>query len=463
MGSPLRQEPYAIPSVPSPPAKADQLVYGRNEQPRSTHDWCLYSFQWLVTMVYAVVWGYAIVGVGLNFQGARMTTYISAVVLTIGLSTLLQAWVGHRMAMVHGPNVIPSLAIVAAFTAGGEDYALQSFAAQAFAGIIIAVLVYLGAVRYIRKVWSPLVLGSMIIMIGLTVAEVGLTDMTQSGFGLGFFIALALALGASILAIRGRGVWATLPPVFIIVLGYIIFLALGRVDVNLVRQAPWLSVPKLFPYGRTLPSWDLVLIMLIVNIMAAMNFYGNLHGYAEVIKEKVHEGEERRSFLLFGLLETTLPGILGTPATVAYGENLGIVQLTRVAARAFVIVAAAIFVVLAFIGPFGALMAAMPKEVAGAVLLGIASTVIGIGANILSTAPAFDRREQTLVGFSIFLSLGLHLLPVETWHQTPKLIETVFSNPVISVIIFVLVFEKFIFPLSTPRKGTTQPISATNK
>jgi xanthine/uracil permease len=447
MGLPQRQEIYTVPPPPQ-----TQLVYGRNERPRSTHDWCLYSFQWLVTMVYAVVWGYAIVGVGLNFSGARMTTYISAVVLTIGLSTLLQAWFGHRMAMVHGPNVIPSLAIVAAFTAGGENYALQSFAAQALAGIIIVLLVYLGAVRYIRKVWSPLILGSMIMMIGLTVAEVGLTDMTQAGFGSSFFIALALALGGSVLAIRGRGVWATLPPVFVIVLGYVIFLALGRVDLGLVRAAPLLSFPALFPYGRTMPSWDLVLIMLIVNLMAAMNFYGNLHGYAEVIKENVNEKEERRSFLLFGLLETTLPGILGTPATVAYGENLGIVQLTRVAARAFVIVAAAIFIILAFIGPFGALMAAMPKEVAGAVLLGIASTVIGIGASILNTAPAFERREQTLVGFSIFLSLGLHLLPQHVWAQTPRLIETVFSNPVISVIIFILIFEKVIFRLSAEKK-----------
>jgi xanthine/uracil permease len=403
-------------------------------------------------MVYAVVWGYAIVGVGLDFQGARMTTYISAVVLTIGLSTLLQAWLGHRMAMVHGPNVIPSLAIFAAFTAGGESYALQSFTAQALSGIVIVALVYLGAVRYIRKVWSPLILGSMIIMIGLTVAQVGLGDMTQAGFGLGFFLALALALGGSMLAIRGKGVWATLPPVFIIVLGYIIFLALGRVDVSLVRQAPLLSLPAFFPYGRTMPTWDLVLIMLIVNLMAAMNFYGNLHGYAEVIKENISEREERRSFLLFGLVETILPGILGTPATVAYGENLGIVQLTRVAARAFVVVAAAIFIILAFIGPFGALMAAMPKEVAGAVLLGIASTVIGIGANILNTAPVFGSREQTLVGFSIFLSLGLHLLPHETWQHTSRLVETVFSNSVISVIIFVLIFEKVIFRLSADRR-----------
>jgi xanthine/uracil permease len=411
-------------------------------------------------MIYAVVWGYSIVGVGLDFQGARMTTYISAVVLTIGVSTLLQAWLGHRMAMVHGPNVIPSLAIVAAYAAGGEAYALQAFTAQALSGIIIVAVVALGAVRFIRKVWSPLVLGSMIIMIGLTVAQVGLGDMTQAGFGLGFFLALALALGGSLLAIRGHGVWATLPPVFIILLGYIVFFALGRVDLSLLRQAPLISVPKFFPYGRAMPTWDLVVIMLIVNLMAGMNFYGNLHGYAEIVKEKVDEREERRSFLLFGLVETIFAGLLGTPATVAYGENLGIVQLTRVAARAFVIVAAAIFVVLAFVGPFGALMAAMPKEVAGAVLLGIASTVIGIGANILNSAPAFGGREQTLVGFSIFLSLGLHLLPPETWQQTPRLVETVFSNPVISVIIFVLIFEKLTFPLSAA-KQRSEPLSRT--
>jgi xanthine/uracil permease len=185
MGSPRRKQIHVVPS--SSPSPQTALVYGRNERARSTHDWVLYSFQWLVTMIYAVVWGYSIVGVGLDFQGARMTTYISAVVLTIGVSTLLQAWLGHRMAMVHGPNVIPSLAIVAAYAAGGEAYALQAFTAQALSGVIIVAIVALGAVRFIRKVWSPLVLGSMIIMIGLTVAQVGLGDMTQAGFGWAFF------------------------------------------------------------------------------------------------------------------------------------------------------------------------------------------------------------------------------------------------------------------------------------
>ena len=421
------------------------LVYTRNEQPRSARDWAFYSLQWLVTMFYAVVWGYAIVGAGLGFKGAQLTEYLAAIVLTIGLATLLQAWLGHRMAMVSGPNVIPSLAIVAAFAAGGLDYALQSFTAQAIAGLVIVALVLAGAVRYIRMVWSPLVLGSMIIMVGLAVAGLGIASMAQDGFGLSFFVALILALGGSVLAIRGRGVIATLPPLLVIGLGYVVFFALGKIPTGLIEQAPWFTAPRLFPYGLSFPPWDLIVVMLIVNLMAALNLYGNLHGYAEVIGEKVDEKDERRSFAIFSLVETVLPGILGVPATVAYGENLGIVQLTRVAARAFIIVAAAAFTALAFIGPFGALMAAMPKEVAGAVLLGIASTVLGIGARVLNTAPAFDRREQTLVGFSIFLSLGLYLLPQEAWAQTPNLIKTVLGNPVISVIIFVVLFEHVIF------------------
>ncbi|OVZ66227.1 MULTISPECIES: solute carrier family 23 protein [unclassified Pigmentiphaga] len=408
-------------------------------------DWLVYGSQWLVTMFYAVVWGYVIVGAGLGLRGVALTQYLSAIVFTIGLATLLQSWLGHRFAMVSGPNVIPSLAIVAAYGAGGADYALHAFTAQAMAGLAIAVLVLCGVVRYVQRLWSPLVLGSMIMMVGISVAGLGIASMARGGIGVDFMVAMVLALGGSVLAIHGRGVLATLPPLLIIGLGYLAFLAMGRFDVALVAQAPWLTTPRVLPYGLSMPPWDLVLLMLVVNLMAALNFYGNLHGYADVVGETVSPVVERRSFLIFALAETVLPGLLGAPATVSYGENLGIVQLTRVAARAFIIAAAAVFVGLAFIGPFGALMAAMPDEIAGAVLLGIASTVLGIGAHTLGAAPVFERREQTLVGFSMFLSLGLYLLPAQAWANMPVLVKAIFGNPVISVILFVMLFEHVIF------------------
>jgi len=97
------------------------LVYNLDEEPRTTRDWILYSFQWFVTMFLGVVWGYSIVGVGLGFEGVELTQYMSAIILTIGVSTLIQTWFGHRMTMVSGANIIPSLAIIAAFTAGGME------------------------------------------------------------------------------------------------------------------------------------------------------------------------------------------------------------------------------------------------------------------------------------------------------------------------------------------------------
>ena len=422
-----------------------ELVYDANDPPRSTRDWIIYSLQWVVTMVYAVVWGYAIVGIEMGFNSAELSGYMSSIVLTIGLSTLLQVWLGHRMAMVSGPNVIPSLAIVAAITAGGKDYAQQAFLAQSIASIVIIALTLFGAVKYIKKIWSPLILGSMVMLVGLSISKQGLALLVAFGFGWQFFTGVALAVIGTFVAIRAKGVWGTLPPLIVIVLGYAIFMTMSEFQWELMQGPELFVLPKILPYGLAMPPFDLIAIMIVVNLMAALNMFGNLSGYAGVINHKLEDNTVNRSFLFFGTIETCLAGILGVPATVAYGENLGIVMLTRVAARSFIIAASIIFIVFAFIGPIGGLMAAMPKPVAGAVLLGIASTVIGIGANMMATAPSFGRREQSLVGFSIFLSLGLFLLPQETWKDVPRIITTIFSNPIISVIIFVMLFEQIFF------------------
>lgn len=422
-----------------------KLVYNVDDPPRSIGDWIIYSLQWIVTMVYAVVWGYAIVGIEMGFDSAGLSAYMSSIVLTIGLSTLLQAWLGHRLAMVSGPNVIPSLAIVAAITAGGKDYAQQAFLAQAISGVVIIALTLLGAVKYIKKIWSPLILGAMVMLVGLSISKQGLELLVAFGFGWQFFTGVALALMGIFVAIRAKGIWGTLPPLIIIILGYAVFMVMNEFQWELMQEPGLFVLPKVLPYGLEMPPLDLIAIMIVVNLMAALNMFGNLRGYGDVINHKLKEKTMNRSFLFFGTIETCMAGILGVPATVAYGENLGIVMLTRVAARGFIIAASVFFIAFAFLGPIGGLMAAMPKPVAGAVLLGIASTVIGIGANMMAAAPAFGRREQSLVGFSIFLSLGLFLLPEETWKDVPRILTTIFSNPIISVILFVILFEQILF------------------
>ncbi|HWK99140.1 MAG TPA: solute carrier family 23 protein [Parapedobacter sp.] len=422
-----------------------ELVYGINDRPQSGRDWIIYTLQYTVTMIYAVVWGYAIVGMEMGFEAAALSGYMACIVLTIGLSTLLQAWLGHRMAMVSGPNIIPSLAIVAAVTAGGKEYAQQAFLAQAISGIVLVGLVLCGFVTFIKKIWSPLILGSMVMVVGLSISKQGLTLLTASGFGWQFFTAVILAVIAMFAAIRGKGIWGTLSALMVILPGYIIFMLMGDFQWKLVQEPDLFVLPEVLPYGLSVPPLDLIVIMVVVNLMAALNLFGNLRGYADIIKYKLASKTMKRSFLYFGAVETCLAGVLGVPATVAYGENLGIVMMTRVAARSFILTASVLFVVFALIGPIGGFMAAMPEPVAGAVLLGIASTVIGIGAGMMATAPQFGRREQSLAGLSIFLSLGLFLLPEASWEAVPRIVTTIFSNPVASVILFVMLFEQLLF------------------
>ncbi len=438
-----------------------ELVYRPEDKPRSLRDAVIYSAQWVLIMFYPVVWGYAIVGLGLGLQGDELASYMARVVLMIGVATLVQATAGHRLSMVSGPNIIPSLAIVAAFAVGGKEYALLAFNAYIVAGLVVAVLGAMGWISLIGKVWTPLVLGSMVMMVGLATSSVGISLIASSQAAWPFYAGIVLALLAGWISIKGKGLLATIPVLIAIVLGYAVFMALGRFDWDLVRSMPTLVMPKLFPYGLQMPPLDLIVTMIVVNLFSAVNLYGNVGGYTGIIGTKVDRSTERRYFSIFGLVEGTLTGILGVPSHVSYGENLGLVLLTRVAARYFIVVASIVFIVLSFFGPMAGLMAAMPQPVAGAVLLGVASTLIGLGANIWHQGPKFQTREIFIVGFSVFFALGMSLLPQAFYDTLPRLVGTILKNSVIMVIIVVMVLEQVLFRESaqTERSQATDEVS----
>lgn len=436
-----------------------RLVYGPADRPRSTRDAVVYSLQWLLIMFYPVVWGYAIVGLGLGMRGDEMAGYMARVVLMIGVATLAQATLGHRLSMVSGPNIIPSLAIVAAFAVGGKEYALQSFNAYIIAGLIIAALGALGWISLIGKVWTPLVLGSMVMMVGLATSSVGMGLIAAERAAWPLYVGIILALLAGWISIKGKGMLATIPVLITIALGYVVFMALGKFDWRLVRAMPLLVAPRLFPYGWTMPPLDLIITMIVVNFFAAVNLFGNVGGYTGIVGVKVAPTTERRYFSVFGLVEGTLAGILGVPSHVSYGENLGLVLLTRVASPFFIIAASIALIVLSIFGPVAGLMAAMPQPVAGAVLLGVASTLIGLGANIWHQSPRFQTREIFIVGFSVFFALGMSLLPQAFFDALPRLVGMLLKNPVILVIIVAMVLEQLIFREAAPSEASRDDTS----
>lgn len=205
-------------------------------------------------------------------------------------------------------------------------------------------------------------------------------------------------------------------------------------------------LPEVFPYGLEMPPLDLIITMFVVTMFTAVNVYGNIGGYANIIQEKVTLTQEKRTFTIMGLVETTVASIFGVPPHATYGENLGFALLTRIASRFLIIIASIVFIVLSFFGKVGGLMAAMPDPVAGAVLLGVASTLIGLGADtVKGDGLKYETREIFIVGFSVFLALGISQLPQSFFDTLPRLFGTLLNNPVIFVIVIVMILEQIVF------------------
>ncbi len=419
------------------------LVYGLNAKPRSRRDVFIYSLQWMMIMIYPVVWGYVIVGVGLGFTGTEFSGYMGRVVLMIGVSTLVQAACGHRFAMATGPNIIPSTAIMVAFGLGGRELAYEAMNAYIFAGIFVAGLGVAGIISLIGRVWTPIVQGCMTMMVGLYTSGLAMSMILGEKHSWWLYAGVLQALLCGGLAIKGKGLLATIPVLISVLFGYVTFIIAGDFDWALVNAMPTFSVPEILPYGWSMPSLSMIAAMCVVNIFAAVKNYGMVSGYAGLLGKKLLPKDERRTFTVFGLVDGVVAGLFGTPGTVSYGENMGILLLTRVAARVFIIIAAVGFIVLSFFGKMGGMMAAMPPPVAGAVLLGVASTLIGLGANIWhSNHNGFGEREIFIAGFSVFFALGVFHAPESFFNSLPTLASMILGNPIITVIISSILLEQ---------------------
>ena len=419
------------------------LAYNLGDKPKSVRDTIVYSVQWMLIMVYPVVWGYVIVGVGLGFTGMDFSGYMGRVVLMIGVSTLVQASCGHRFAMATGPNIIPSTAIMVAFTLGGRELAYEAMNAYIFAGFFVALLGALGIVSLLGRVWTPLVLGCMTMMVGLYTSKLSMSLIVGQSHSWWFYAGIAQALLCGWLSIKGKGFLATIPVLISVIFGYSIFIAAGDFDWNLVNSMPFFAVPEIFPYGWQMPSLGMIITMCVVNIFAAVKNYGMINGYGTLLGKVPSFNDVRRTFTVFGLVDGVVASVFGVPSTVSYGENMGILLLTRVAARIFIVIAAIGFIILSFFGKMGGMMAAMPPPVAGAVLLGVASTLIGLGANIWhADNRSFGTREIFICGFSIFFSLGLYSCPQSFFNSLPTIASMILGNPIITVIIVSIIMEQ---------------------
>lgn len=347
---------------------------------------------------------------GLNPSVALLSSGLGTLLFIVITKGQVPAYLGSSFAFI-----APIQLIAAQY---GFEYALGGTVAVGLLYTLVALVVRAIGVNWIHRMLPPVVVGPVIIVIGLGLAATGV-DMAGLAVGTDpetgatilpsltdpavwtAAVTLAVALFASI---KFRGFLASIPILIAIVVGYLFALAVGMVDLEPVRQARWFALPDL-----TLPKFNVAAlsIMLPVSLVTMAEHLGDVMVVSRVVGRDFFAKPGLHRTLMGDGLATSLAGLIGGPPNTTYGENVGVMAITKVFS-VWVIGLAALFATgLAFIDKVGALIRSIPGPVMGGISMMLFGVIAASGLRTLIENQVDLGKTRNLLIASVILVLGV--------------------------------------------------------
>jgi xanthine permease XanP len=378
--------------------------------------------------------------------GSTDTAYLVSMSLFVsGAATILQVSrlgpIGSGLLSIQGTSftfIAPIISIAGSAMAAGATaaQALGGIFGLCMAGALVVVLVS----RFIQRastVITPVVTGTVVTLIGLTLIEVGMVS-AGGGYGAradGSFGSLQ-NLGLAGLVLLVILVFNTsrsprlrmLSVVLGLLAGYVAALALGRLDLRAMRSAPWLNVPLPFRFGVSL-DFTAILPFLFMYLITVMESIGDLTATSSLTGQPI-SGPVYFRRLQGGLLADGINSLAGAclnsfPSTT-FAQNNGVIQLTGVGSRYVGIFIGGILMLLGLIPAVGVLVQALPPSALGGATLILFGMVAASGIKILAGVP-MNRRNVVILATSLGVGLGVSFVP-EITQALPTMARNALSS-----------------------------------
>lgn len=311
-----------------------------------------------------------------------------------------------------------SFAFIAPILAISKSQGLPS----AMGGVIVAGLIYVAVAaiikqfgtKWIDRLLPPVVVGSVVIVIGLGLAgtAVGWSGLLPNAEGhivnilqnKEVWVALFTLAVAVIGSVYFKGFLAVIPILIGLVSGYILALFLGLVDTKTIAEASWFAIPKF--HG---PKFSLSAIVAIapVAIVTITEHIGHVFVTNNVCgRDFTKEPGLHRSILGDGLA-TSFAGLIGAPPNTTYGENIGVMAITKVYSVWVIGGAGVIAILLAFVDKFGAILRTIPFPVMGGISIMLFGVIASSGLRMLVESGIDFSQKRNLIIASVVLVLGI--------------------------------------------------------
>jgi len=319
---------------------------------------------------------------------------------TAGAGTLMFHFIsGGQVPVFLGSSFafIAGILTVKAIPGLGLEHATGAFLGVGVVYIVMAALVYFVGPDRVKKVFPPIVTGPIIIVIGLILAPVAI-DMATSNWT----VALITMAAVILTGIVSKGFFRFIPILTGVIIGYIAALIFGLVDLTPVMETGWLRLPAFAAPKFSLQAFSIIVPIALVTMIEHI---GDITTNGAVVGKNFFEKPGLHRTLLGDGVATALAGFLGGPANTTYGENTGVLAVTKNYNPSILRTAAGIAIVLSFIGKFGALIQTIPPAVMGGVSFILFGMIASIGIKTLvDNAPDLANLRNSSVVFIILIT-----------------------------------------------------------
>ena len=421
---------------------SDELLYGINDKPKLATQ-ILLGFQNIFAAFGGIIAVPLVISSALGLDGATSTAVLSATILASGIATIIQSKgigrIGARVPCIMGTDftfVSPAITV-------GSVAGLPGIIGATILGSIVEIVLSF-FIKPLMKLFPPLVTGTVVCLIGLTLIPVSM-DWAAGGVGAADYgslrnvvIAMTVLVITLLLNRYGKGMVSTASVLIGMVVGYIICIPLGMVDFSLVNEAKWFALPNIFEYGI---NFDLknVIAFIPAYIVTTIETVGCLATICQVSKIKADDKIIGRGVLSDGI-GSAMAGVLGTFPNTTFSQNVGLIPLTRNASRSVAIMAGILLVGLGFFPKFAALINIMPQPVLGGVGIVMFGTIAAAGIRTLSTVE-INNRNLLIIATAIGLGLGVTFRP-DFIANLPEGLRMIFASGISTGTIVALVLNK---------------------
>lgn len=387
--------------------KSNDLLLDVHEKPKPLQ-WAVLSIQHVFAMFGATVLVPIIVGFPVSL--ALFASGIGTLIYIVATKAKVPVYLGSSFAYI-------TAMIFAQEALGGKSDAWQT--AIIIVGLIyvaVAILVYFIGTKWIDRLLPPVVIGPMIAIIGLGLAPVAVEQagLTAGGDIKVIMVAIITFLITALVSTYAKGFLKIIPFIIGIVGGYVVAYLFGLVDFQPIIDAPWFQLPELklpfalgnfdtyeFYFGPEM--WAIVPI----SIVTISEHIGDHTVLSKICNRNFLKDPGLTRTLIGDGVATAVSALIGGPANTTYGENTGVVGMTKIASVYVVGGAAVVAIALSFLGKVSAFISTIPDPVLGGMSMLLYGVIASNGLRALVDAQVDFSKQRNLIIASAMLVVGL--------------------------------------------------------